>query len=419
MNTFFLRKITRLLLTVSLCALILPLAGCWDRRELNDVLLVSAVAIDKKDDKIEVSIQMIIPRAMGGGQGGLGGGGGGGGGEKPTVVRSQTGVTISDATAKLQEKIPRKIFWGHTKVLILGEQLAKEGIREHVDFIARQPEPRLRMSVFVGKGKAADLLVVLPSLERYSAEQMRELAEFRFGMEVTVKELLEALRGESGAAALPWLEEVAPRQGEEKDKTTVRLNGTAVFKKDKMVGYINDEVTRGVLWLRNEIRRATVTVEPKEGEGRVSLEMLRAKTELIPQIENGKWKMTVKAVTEDDFAENTTSLNPMNPIVVKIVEQEAEKDLEYRIRMALNEVQKGMKADILGFAEAFHRKYPEQWETAKDRWDKIFPNVEVKVLAKAFIRRPGLSTVPPAVPEKEVKKKEKEIKKKEEEVEEK
>ncbi|GAX91387.1 Ger(x)C family spore germination protein [Effusibacillus lacus] len=415
MNAPFFRKTARTLLFFSLCTVVLPLAGCWDRREINDVLVVGGAGIDKKEDKIELSVQMVIPRTMDGGQTMGGSGGKRGGGEQPTVVRSATGVTIADAMAKLQEKIPRKIFWGQQKILVIGEGLAKEGIREEIDFITRHPEPRLRILVFVSKGKAADILEILPPLEQFSVEQIRELAKLRFGLEVTTKDLLQMLRGEAGAAVLPWIEEEPPRQDGEKNKTTIRLNGSAVIKKDKMIGYINDEITRGVLWLRNEIRQTMVTIEPKEAEGRVSLEMLRANVELLPKIENGKWKMTVKVVTEDDVVQNGTPLNMMNPTVIKILEKEAAYDLEYRIRMTLDEVQKGMKADVFGFGEAFHRKYPEQWATVKDRWDKVFPKVDVQLHAKVYIRRPGLSTVPPAVPEKEVKKKEKEIKKKEKE----
>jgi spore germination protein KC len=399
------RRLSRTLLPLFLCGAVLPIAGCWDRKEINDVLLVSAIGIDKTNEKVELSVQIVVPKATGGGQQSMGGSeGGGGGGTNPTFVNSATGTTIADAMAKLQEQISRKIFWGQLKVLVIGEELAKEGIREHVDYLARHPQSRLRIHVFVSKGKAANILEVLPPLEKSSAESARELANLQFGMNKTMKELLQMLKGEAGAAALPRIEEVPPKTGGEKDHTTLRLNGTAVFKKGKMVGYVNDELTRGILWVRNEIKRATITIEPKEAKGHVSLELIRAKTQRIPHIEKGTWKMTLKAVAEDDVVQNAANLDLLQPTVIKMLQQQAEKDLENRVYMALEKVQKGMKADIFGFAEAFHRKYPKQWAAAKDRWDQIFPHVEVKVDAKVYIHRPGLSTEPPAVPENEVHK---------------
>lgn len=41
------------------------------------------------------------------------------------------------------------------------------------------------------------------------------------------------------------------------------MAGTAVLKKDKMVGQIDTKVTRGLLWLRNEIEVTAITINPK------------------------------------------------------------------------------------------------------------------------------------------------------------
>lgn len=394
----------KILILVFLCAAVL-LGGCWDRREVNDMLLITAAGIDKKSVKeIELSVQVINPIKFGGGQQEMTGSGGRGG-EELTFMRSAEGVTIADAMSKLQEKFPRRIFWGQTAVFIIGEQLAKDGIQEQIEFLARHPEPRLDAFVFVSKGKAADILELAPPLERSSSEVLRELAEMQVAMRVTLKDLLQMLGGEAGAAALPWIEPLPPRPGESKKQTIPYIQGTAVFKKDKMVGHIDDKVTRGLLWIRDEIGTATVTVTPKAAEGFVSLFQLRANTEQIPKIENGKWKMTVKVFTEDDIVQNSTKLNLMNPKFVKMLEKELEEAIEKRIRMALTQVQKGIQADIFGFAETFHRKYPKEWEREKECWDEVFPMIEVKVKVKAYIRRQGKATIPSGLPKNEVKEK--------------
>ena len=80
---------------------------------------------------------------------------GGGTSAKSTYVVAATGVTIIDAMTMLQKKLSRKIFWGQLKVLIIGENLAKEGFHKHIDFIARHPQLRLRTYVFISKGKGS------------------------------------------------------------------------------------------------------------------------------------------------------------------------------------------------------------------------------------------------------------------------
>ena len=118
--------------------------------EVNDLAIVTAAAIDKKDDnQIELSIQIFIPKTLssGGGEAGRSGGG------KMTVIASQTGKNIAEALSKLQGKMPRKIFGEQYSVFIFSEKIAKQGIQEHMDFLLRHPEPRGRAYLYVSEGE--------------------------------------------------------------------------------------------------------------------------------------------------------------------------------------------------------------------------------------------------------------------------
>ncbi|WP_314003273.1 hypothetical protein [uncultured Paenibacillus sp.] len=64
-------------LILALVLLMFLLTGCWDRTEINDLALITAAGIDKKDEKtIELSVLVFAPKGAAGGQSGLGGGGG-------------------------------------------------------------------------------------------------------------------------------------------------------------------------------------------------------------------------------------------------------------------------------------------------------------------------------------------------------
>lgn len=89
--------------------------------------------------------------------------------------------------------------------------------------------------------------------------------------------------------------------------------------------------------------------------------------------------------------------------LVKLVEKAFQEDINARIELALHQVQHEMKADIFDFATEFYREYQQEWKEAKDQWDVIFPKVKVTTDIEAFIRRPGLVTVPGGIPEDEVR----------------
>ncbi|WP_026564883.1 Ger(x)C family spore germination protein [Bacillus sp. UNC41MFS5] len=401
MKLFRSQNITKLYLVLLLLSVSFLLTGCWDRREVNDTALVLGAAIDKEKGKnIRLTLQILIPRAVSSGQQG----GGGGGGGPQVLVRSAIGENMADAASKLQTKFPRKIFWGHCKSYIIGEKIAKAGgVHEQIDFLLRHPEPRERAYLYVSVGKAANILELQPPLELYVGDALRKLAEKGIGASITVKDFEQMLTGDTGAALLPLIKKLPPLTGN-KQETIANIIGTAIFKKDKMVGQIDISVTRGLLWLRNEVEVTAVTVKPKKGES-ISLDPIREKTKLIPTIKNGKWKILAKVKSEGTIVQNGSHLDIMSPIITKRVEKELEKDIKQRLNLSLKQVKKEMNIDAFGFGDAFHRKYPKEWEKVKDHWDKILPQVDVKIAIKTRIRRPGLSTTPAGVPENEVEKK--------------
>ncbi|MEV5028312.1 Ger(x)C family spore germination protein [Paenibacillus sp. LPE1-1-1.1] len=385
-----------------LLTLFVFLEGCWDRTELNDLALVTAMSFDlTKDKQIQTTIQVIIPQNQGGGLSG----GVSGGAPKKTTIRGEKGINISDALSKLQRKIPRRLFWGQCKVFIFSEEVAKAGIKDEFDFLVRHPQPRERAYMFVSKGKASESLELFPPIERSSSEVLRELADLQIGVKVTLEQLSMMLKGDAEAAALPLVHILPKVKSAEPLQTIPYLMGAALFKKDKMVGQISEKTTRGVMWILNEIDEYTVTFTMDGNKDLVSLKPVKAKVKLLPKIEGDKWMMTIKVKAEGDIIQNGTEWNPMNPKFLEKMDKAFEDDIRDRIDEALQEVQQKNKADILGFATAFHRKYPKQWEKNKDNWNELFPKVEVLIDVNASIKRPGLINAPGGIPEDEVQEK--------------
>lgn len=389
------------LLLLVICGTTPFLSGCWDRIEITDLAIVTAAAIDKNDnDQIELSVQVFIPSSItsGGGQGGSSQGGSG----ATTMVRYEKGANISDALSKLQSKLPRKVFWGHCKVFVFGEKLAKEGIQEQLDFLLRHPQPREKANVYVSKGDAKPILDSLPPLENYSGEVLRELSDLHIGMLVTLQDLDEMLTGRPRAAAIPIVKILPPGKGQTKLQGIPYIVGTAVFKKDKMTGTMTEKETRGLLWLRDEVESYTVTFQPKGVKGKISLSPVSAKVKIIPQIINEKWKLLVKINTDGAVIQNGTNLNLSNPKSLKAAERAYQTDIEKRIEMAFLHIQH-KKADILGLGKDFYRKYPKQFNKVDNHWDEIFAKMEVEVDVAAHIRRQGYINKPAGLSEKEVK----------------
>jgi len=201
--------------------------------------------------------------------------------------------------------------------------------------------------------------------------------------------------GPSDAIFLPFVSVLPLNPTDQPKETIPYIKGTAILKKGKLIGILNDSLTRGVMWLRNEVKESQVVVKDPLGEkGTITLSPFKATIRLIPVIKNGQWKMIAKASAKGEIVENVTNLNIMNLTTVRKIEKEMDIDISKRIKQSFKKLQKDMDSDVVGFAEEFHRKYPEEWKKAQNHWDDIFRNMELEVEIDSHIIGPGLLTIP-------------------------
>ena len=115
---------TGFLMLMILC--MLPLAGCWNYREMNELAIALAMGVDKLgQDEYLFSFQVVNARDISGIKAT---------GRIPVNVFSGTGKTLLEAIRKASQKVPRRINAQHMRVFVIGEALAREGIEEVFDF---------------------------------------------------------------------------------------------------------------------------------------------------------------------------------------------------------------------------------------------------------------------------------------------
>ncbi|MFB5663392.1 Ger(x)C family spore germination protein [Alteribacillus sp. HJP-4] len=366
----------------------LLLSGCWDREEINDVSLITGVAFDKTDDeKLEITIEQSIPNASSSEARGSGG-------EQQTTTQSATGLSIPDALENLEKKISREVFWSHTEVIVISKDLARGGIRDELDFFLRHHEPRMRAYVFISRESAKDIMKLTPIIERSSSEVLKELAEAEVLMHVTLLELLEMFQQDGSSAAIPMIDIEKPPIKEKSLQTIAYLHRTAILEKGKFTGSVGDQVTRGMMWFTENVYESLANIPLKNSEKYIAMRLTNGKSQLIPKIENGQWEITLKLITDGNVLQNESSVDLNNPDKMTKLENMLEKRMEKRLQKTLNKVQAEFQADVLGFGEAFRRKYPEIWKKSKDNWEEIYPEVKVSFDIKSNVIRLGRGSAP-------------------------
>jgi len=368
----------------------LAVSGCWDRRELDALALATCVGIDKAEepDKIQMTVELILPQNVSTP-------GGGGGQGPPTFNIQAQGRTIFETARKLTLESEEKVYFAHNPVLLFSEEVAKEGLHSVLDFFIRDPEHRRTAWMLVTEEKTQDIISVQTILEPitglYIDKLVEETATTSLVAKIMVQGFLERLMSPTTCPYCPLI-----KVKEEDKKRSMELTGTAIFKKDKMVGKFDLREGRGLLWVLGEVKTGIINVPC--GEEQVALEIIRSQSKVTPAIIDNTLKITIKIREEGHLGEQRCTADLTTPGAWKGLEKKQAEAIRQEILAAVKKAQE-LNTDVFGFGDSFHRKYPVLWrEQLEKNWDEFFPELEVEVLVEAKLRRTGMTTKP-AIPQ--------------------
>lgn len=368
------------------CMLSIVLTGCWDMHPIDEVSFVNAVAIDKGEGdgekKVQLSIQILKVVPSGGNQSSSNA-------DHPVVILSQSGKTIYDAFRNIADQSSRVIKFQQNRVLIIGDELAKEeGLLQFIDFFTRRVDTRGKVKVIICKGKASKILQQKGVLEDVPADELQHTLDNRIelsGKAVNVN-FHQVLKNISSKTTTSLLMPVIAS-----DPERLKFKGTAVFKEDKMIGVLNSRETQGAIMVNNDVQDINLFVPlPEEKNKEAALIIRQLGTKIKTEIIEDKIKFSLYVKADTDVSELNASVPLHEPKYVTSLEKNANAEIKKMIESALSAAQNKYHADIFGFGEEVHRKYPRRWKQMKKNWNELFQTAEVNVEVTAKIRVLGM-----------------------------
>ncbi|ANC77138.1 hypothetical protein ABE65_010140 [Fictibacillus phosphorivorans] len=364
------------------------LSGCAGRIELNELLIVSSIGVDYKKDKTIVHFQVVNPGGTAGGQGGAPSGGSGGSVYTYTVE----GETLYDAVEKGRNILPRKLLFSHITSVVIGEKYARrKGIAPLFDFMERNHEVRDNIIMFVAKNSTAkDILSMYTPIFKNPGESLRNrvmLASSSTGISEGIKEK-DVVRWRYGEFRDPVIQgveivKISDGQGDtanleniNANDKTYRISGLAVFKKDKMVAWLNNDQTRGWSIINQKVKDIFILSHKCDSQkGNVGFMVKDVDSKTKVHIENGKLKYVVNVNGKAILQEVTCAVDVGDPNTLLQMEKGVNQALARHIKSTVEKAQ-DKKTDVFGFGKLLYNKDPKVWKIYKEKWDEEFSNVE-------------------------------------------
>jgi spore germination protein KC len=377
-----------------ICLTLSTAIGCWNNMDITKRSIAVAVGIDITDDnKIEVTVQVVKTQALKGEQEG-----GSGSKDNPVWVLSSTGESTFDAIRNFLKIINRKIFFTDTQVIVIGERLARHGIMEVMDFFERDQETNLQAFILIAiNSTAKDIINAKTGLDKIPAVHIADTLENNTALSKTRSiKLFDALKemGSNGRDVVIGTIESSNNKGRALVEN-MKIEGAAVFEKDKMVGWLNGNQTRGLLFIESKVKSTIIYfADQSKGNKKVSIEVLRSKGKKSAKFNGENLEFNVDIKVEGNIGGQQVLEDLTKEDTIKMLESQTEKVIEKEIQDVIATAKKDYIIDIFGFGEIVHRKYPGEWNKFKKTWGKTFAEVPVNVNVTAKIRGSGYITKP-------------------------
>ncbi|WDH82078.1 Ger(x)C family spore germination protein [Paenibacillus urinalis] len=385
-------------------AMLLLMTGCWDSKELNNQAFALGGGIDYVPDQgYRVTNQFAL----------ISGGGAEGGDKQQDYTEvGEPKSTIYEASSYVQNKVSRIINRGHRRTLVMGEELAKIGLKDVIDIYSRYPETPLRSDIFVVKGGLASDF--LKSKTPYGNQAVREYYKLhqshREVADITFLNLLRSVNSDSmGGAVLPAVEKVPEAEGK-KEKTVMpyRYIGNAVLDNNlKLRGYLDNQEVGYLMWFLMRERSVSVTDLTSDigGEGAISAEIKSLKSRYRPTFEGDNVAMHFKLSGDAHINENNSGLDLYNAEVIRRMEWEIGQEIAKDEQELIRKIQKELRTDVLNVGDYLFRNHPEEWRKLQPRWEELFPDMKITVEAHVTIKSFGVTGASPQLKEEEVEQK--------------
>lgn len=315
---------------ILLLGVILLLSGCYDYRELNDMSVVTGIGVDYKDNKYIVSLEVTKSIKDGSSN------------EIETVLYTGEDRNISNAFLNAKNSSDKYVYMEHVNVLLVSEDLCKNGIGKVLDYIVRDTSinSNYYMVMVDDPSKVLNKKLENESMSNVITNTINYyLDDTKFDdLDILVSYMIN----ERDDIAIPSIS---------LDEDKVIFNEIAYFNKDKLVGKINSN-------LYTLLRLNSNNINFSKNGNTISVYKTKVKYEVKED------KVIIKVCGEGLVKEISTKIDLEDSDSYSYLSRIISKDMKLDIDSYIEETLSN-GSDILGLQDKYYKKYKKNMEDIK------------------------------------------------------
>ena len=380
-------KFKKVILLVFSVILVCSFSSCTKPgTELADLMIMQGIGIDKNEGKYTVTVEILNNEQSGSP-------GGDSGSPQKTKVYSAEGETVSQALRKLTTKSGNLPLFAHNRVIIIGEEAAKDDLSDLLDFFERDYDSRPSQVLCVAKSTTAEKIIRAKLLDDSIKSEILEnmLQESNNQSVVPLVRIIDAVnafKDETASLCLPCI--TVQKNGENEN---YELWGCALFgRNNRFSNYLDLEKVSGLAFLDDKIEKGSITADIPNGRKTTFL-INKGKTKCRILTENGKlvYNLHISVSCDLNEVQGDEYFNKPQGLLdtfKNAVSSEIVKKTHETFFALCGE----NGADAVRFGKRLRLKDVKAYNNLKMDWENVFPQIELRVTADVTIRRIGEET---------------------------
>lgn len=363
---------------ISLLGLIcFTLSGCKDYIEVENLTIVTAIAVDKyQENQYKLAIEVVKFSDD----------------KTDVTIVEAVGVNFLDAMSNAVKITGNDLYLSHAQAIIISEEVAKDSIYQFIDYAYRNTDFRLNIPFLVAKDtKALEILKANSLIDDIAGVQIKKIVDSNELISeipsIPIYEFIDDLTTEGDCGILPVV-----TLKEENDEKIREISGLALFDNEYIYGYLDAKQTKTLGVLLNKSKTANVINEydPKTP----AYNMVYSFCKINPVYENDKLRFTFDLKMKIELCEQTQKTD----ISVYENQMRMQEEITVAVKKDVLELIEHAKisngADFFGLGNMVYRKYPSLWKQISGEFEEIIRNLDYTLNVECEIVGSGLVSTP-------------------------
>lgn len=370
------------------------LSGCYNYHELSELAITTAIGIDKGENGYKVVVQVInIQKKVSDSSTS--------GNVPDVIIYKNEDESLIEALRYIVLQSPKKLYSSHLDILLISEEVAREGLNDIFEVFFRNPIIRKQFNVIITKGTTSEeILETLMPGETVSSKnivQSQKIDTRYLGTSqmITFENLMGMYLNPNMEITIPAVilknkkEDNNDIENIEKsnDNTEIVLNSTGVFKDNKLIGYIDDEQSIYLNYIKENVLGTLVTCGCDKGKY-FTVEVKDIKSGA--NFDNKNKKMIISVGGDGNIVEMNCVIDIEEEGEISKIEKIVNRTIEKSISDFVKESIKLYNSDIFDFLDIIYKSDYKYYKKIKNDWYKSgLKNLEFEVKSDIKVTKKG------------------------------